>query len=890
VALVVLVLSTTTATTVVASDSEAAAAAAAAAATATGEGTSTSTYHLLSSQDIATKLHHWEERYPNLVRVTTAQAKYFLPTAGTSSDCPFEKRTTNHSNSTTSAGAGCLNYFLTIQDYTTHPSGSQSSSQLPEVLWNGCMHGDERLGPTIVMEAAQLLLDAAWCESKPNFEAVVAAAAAVEASTTTITTTLDTLWARELQLARTCRTQLEQLGIDDAHRQWLARLVSTRRLVVVPSANALGFYQKKRLEEEYNPQVDFPFEATSSTTCMQTIAGRTLNEIVREHMFQMSISFHGGRRGIGYSWSNANENEYEEDGSPRGPAPDEAVMKAVATAMSQVASGGGRTTTPPYEVGTIQDVFDEEAGGTLEDFSYATSWHNHPPPAGRMNSSLSSSEQQQRQTKLCSPTTYGGYDKAKTIYNDAVLRSVHLLVGATDDRTPPTAETLGESLDLFSNNKNNMNNETALHVARNIRLSLLSLDLVQPYVSIFGVHGVKLSDDLVPLRPNTGAREYCQTRKAVALPRGNQNQVILEWTVGGGMDIAETELWYTKWEHTKPGLDCLLQQPEEEKEENSATTTTLLLQGFVKAEPLGATSGSGYFAPQGPQPQPPQDDISTATIHLKDDNKATVLGPIFRAQLDLNQFVTGDRIVVIARARVDQDWKWKMNNNTAFLPQSHLANARNNPNWRYENAGKVVHGRVHWYSTPITLVVDEFATHVGPIELYDRFQPMVQPSDLIDTASDGQGFIKSEHWNETRSFTLLWTSLLLVSGLATLSLLAIVMFRRRTLQFQLKLEQIMVHATEGVQDDEVTFADSNRSSSNSNNNGKNSIHNNAVHSGSPPRDKYMWHDDSDNKIEETQWHASLIRASGGGGGGGGETKLGEDDDEDVEYIDLTPIT
>jgi hypothetical protein len=143
----------------------------------------------------------WKEKYPNLIRVTTAQEEYGLPAAGGAQDCPFY-----------SASEGCPNAILTIQDYITHPEGSRSSARLPEVFWSGSLHGNERVGPTAVMEAAFLLLEAATCEAL-------------------------VLWNPngDNSTNYTCQSTLVQSGINELHRKWLARLLSTRRIVVVPT-------------------------------------------------------------------------------------------------------------------------------------------------------------------------------------------------------------------------------------------------------------------------------------------------------------------------------------------------------------------------------------------------------------------------------------------------------------------------------------------------------------------------------------------------------------------------------------------------------------------------------------------------------------------------------
>jgi hypothetical protein len=160
-------------------------------------------YSLYSSSAIHSQLELWKEKYPNLIRVTTAQEEYGLPAAGDAQDCPFY-----------SASEGCPNAIFTIQDYITHPEGSRSSAMLPEVFWSGSLHGNERVGPTAVMEAAFLLLEAATCESL-------------------------VLWNPDGDNSTdyTCRSRstLVQSGINEGQRKWLARLLSTRRIVVVPT-------------------------------------------------------------------------------------------------------------------------------------------------------------------------------------------------------------------------------------------------------------------------------------------------------------------------------------------------------------------------------------------------------------------------------------------------------------------------------------------------------------------------------------------------------------------------------------------------------------------------------------------------------------------------------
>jgi len=231
-------------------------------------------YGLWDPSEIKDSLQKWADHYSEFARVTTAQDAYNLPTAGDKQDCPFDEQV-----------RGCLNYILVLQDFVQYPENSKSEKRLPQVLWSGEVHGNERVGPTAVMEAAYLLLWAAECESHPRLQ-----------PSNTNNNTTSAIWQKELARAAACRQNLRDFGIDDVHRQWLARLLSTRRIVVVPTANALGYYRSERGEEGIDPNRDFPYEVTDPQACMQIIAGRTLNEIFRQHMFQLSLNFMVGMK------------------------------------------------------------------------------------------------------------------------------------------------------------------------------------------------------------------------------------------------------------------------------------------------------------------------------------------------------------------------------------------------------------------------------------------------------------------------------------------------------------------------------------------------------------------------------------------------------------------
>jgi len=576
-------------------------------------------YELFEAEAFPQLLSAWKEDYPDLIQFSMAQETYGLPAAGNNQDCPFYEE------------KGCPNYFFTIQDFISHPIGSETSNLLPEVIWSGCLHGDERVGPTSVMEASHLLLEAAYCEGLPRD-------------------------ASEIKIANECRADLKDKGIDDVQRKWLARLVSTRRIVVVPTANALGYYRDTREEENIDPNRDFPYDLINYDTCMQSIAARTLNEIYRDHMFQLAFTFHGGIEGVYYEWGNPSFYNFR--------SPDDEAQDQISRAYSDY--GDKFKGSPNYEYGTSNDLVYYVRGG-MEDWAYAGSWT--PELTG-----------------TCTPSQFGGYPLEKTQYSNSTLRAFNILVETSKQKEP--TKNLGNSFDVL--NKDTTGNG---HVSRNIRLSLLSAELVEPYAGIVGVNELALTDDIVPMTSRDP--ESCFEDKAVMVA-GNAESVDIEWTVGGGLTIKNTKLWYAKLDDVSDNVKCWTQP-----------TST---QGLERAG--NSFSGTGFFSIQGSNPGP---EGSITGVE-------PTFGPLFRASVPLQNLIEGDKILVLASAKVDPDWKEA----PSFLfkpdlpPQSHVVNARTNPNYFHETNGKKIQGRVNWFSIPLTVVI-------GKVDENDRTVVEINP-------------------------------------------------------------------------------------------------------------------------------------------------------------------
>jgi hypothetical protein len=300
-------------------------------------------YTLLSAEQVTSTLQSWQTEYPEFVVTHTSQDVFGLPAAGDSSDCPFDATVD-----------GCLNYYAVLQDYVSHPEGSASSNRLPTMLLSGALHGDERVGPTSVMEAARILLEAAACEALPRY-----------------TLTDDTQWETDFAQFTTCRQTLkERYGMGDTQRQWLARLMSTRRILLVPAANALGYYRDAREEGNIDPNRDFPYDQLpeDAALCMQSIAARTLNELFRYYLISNSFTFHGGTELLGYEWGNPSH-----FGSL---SPDDVAQDQLARSYSVYGGnfkGEDGEDHPDYVYGDMNSIIYYVRGG-FEDYAYAGSW------------------------------------------------------------------------------------------------------------------------------------------------------------------------------------------------------------------------------------------------------------------------------------------------------------------------------------------------------------------------------------------------------------------------------------------------------------------------------------------------------------------------------------
>lgn len=122
---------------------------------------------------------------------------------------------------------------------------------------------------------------------------------------------------------------------------------------------------------------------------------------------------------------------------------------------------------------------------SVEDWAYAANWD---PTSNN---------------KPCEPSSFGGYPVERTHYTDDMLRVINVLVETSNRKSP---QDLGSDDDVL-----NPQSGTG-HVARNVRLGLMLIDLVSPYVYV----------------------------TEVAFPK--PSELIIGWEVGGAFTVDETEV------------------------------------------------------------------------------------------------------------------------------------------------------------------------------------------------------------------------------------------------------------------------------------------------------------------------------------------------------------
>lgn len=194
----------------------------------------------------------------------------------------------------------CLHYILRLTNE------SQLSPETPQVFFSGALHGDERIGPNAVMELAILLTEATTEAEHPD--------------------------------------------------AWLRHLLNSRAIYLMPMTNAQGYAQNQREELDVDTNRDYNY--MKSPECMETMTSRAVNELWRDQIFQLAVTFHAGMRAISYEWGSPNHHHV---GRPS-ISPDHLGQVELTSVMAQY-SGAFESDYQLYPTGTMNELVYPVTGG-----------------------------------------------------------------------------------------------------------------------------------------------------------------------------------------------------------------------------------------------------------------------------------------------------------------------------------------------------------------------------------------------------------------------------------------------------------------------------------------------------------------------------------------------
>ena len=201
-------------------------------------------YSYFDYSSMTAMLDNFNTTYPDLVELTTAQDAYSLPPCRDGYDIPI-LRITNEATLT---------------------------SQRPEVLFLGGIHGNEAIAVSAAMYLAKFLID--------NY------------------------------------------GSDD----YIKYLVDDREIYIMPCLNPYGLQENSR-NDGNGEDMNRDFSYDKDNTPFTTLGARAVHEVMAEHLFISAVNWHSGLEAIGYAWG------CEAHDTPTDESPDDAAFHSQGQAM-----------------------------------------------------------------------------------------------------------------------------------------------------------------------------------------------------------------------------------------------------------------------------------------------------------------------------------------------------------------------------------------------------------------------------------------------------------------------------------------------------------------------------------------------------------------------------
>jgi hypothetical protein len=308
------------------------------------------------------------------------------------------------------------------------------------------------------------------------------------------------------------------------------------------------------------------------------------------------------------------------------------------------------------------------------------------------------------------------------------------------------------------------------HVPRNVRLSLVAIDMVQPYVCVSKIATRREASaatrqarrhlQLEPVGTNRPLEEHSKDgtasnrrvdENAISTEGSNATNLSTRGVLRGALEIPPAQAatsrigvieveWYVGGAQT---VDCTFLAWHKAPAQSDGNISTVNWSAYLSSldtpdqlerfsnyckstakEFSAAGTLSGQFpvvasAPQTGMSRWYASNASTGDSSATGDDLHAASDPLnpksrFRASVSLSssgsRFSPG-RYLLVTWARVDQNFgSPKQGYPVDVVPQSHLANARTNPAYHKQVGDRAVQGRVFWPSDPVAVVVAENGT------------------------------------------------------------------------------------------------------------------------------------------------------------------------------------
>ena len=430
--------------------------------------------------------------------------------------------------------------------------------------------------------------------------------------------------------------------------RWLALLATRRETFIIPTTNCLGYRLNRREDNGIDPNRDFGYVRLDDN-CLSSTTAKILNALFYHTIIQIVLTFHGGMEAIGYEWGSHNHRK------PKDQSPDHHASSQIGACLSAVGGGGFKASNkvvPPYSYGPMNSFVYPVYGG-MEDWTYAAGWDT-------------------ANTKMCKKNL-----NTPTIPDN---RAMVFLVETSNAKKPDNKDLGGSAFVL--DNKSPENG----HVPRNIRLSLMAVDVVEPYVCMLSTNrtriivkngnNVKKPAATTTIKDNNNTTATDTTGLSISWSVGGAFQVSSTWLAWHPVAMSEEELSSLDGDYTKYIRSL--------KAESGVRATTATKGPALWSLPTGDNSNT--HQKQFGIPEDPFGASFTALVSAS--RLPTQPSVMKKRSLEENRLTNQKgalkpgRYWLVAWAEVDQSWgEPNQGMPERENPQSHLSNLRTNTSY-----------------------------------------------------------------------------------------------------------------------------------------------------------------------------------------------------------------